>query len=103
MPKLAKGVALRLAEKAKEEKSKETSLHNKEKDNKNIRNKSTNIANNQQVGIKSIPNNNLQPATHNPTLMNRSGNGLRKPEVKLPKVPTIGNSSVSNTSMKAIW
>ena len=103
MPKLAKGVALRLAEKAKEEKSKEVSLHNKEKDNKNVRNKSTNIANNQQVGIKSIPNNNLQPAAQNPALMNRSGNGLRKPEVKLPKVPTIGNSSVSNTSMKAIW
>jgi hypothetical protein len=38
--------------------------------------------------------------------MNRSGNGIRKPEnagsVKLPKVPTIGNSSVSNSSIKVI-
>lgn len=36
--------------------------------------------------------------------MNKSGNGIRRPEVpvKLPKVSTIGNSSVSNTSMKAI-
>jgi|688.fasta_scaffold228647_1 hypothetical protein len=32
--------------------------------------------------------------------MNKSGN---VPPVKLPKVNTIGNSSVSNTSMKAIW
>lgn len=101
MPKLAKGVALRLAEKAKEEKSKEVSLPNK--DNKNVRNKSTNIPNSQQVGVKSIPNNNPQVPNQNPALMNRSGNGLRKAEVKLPKVPTIGNSSVSNTSMKAIW
>ena len=98
MPKLAKGVALRLAEKAKEEKVKEVSLQNKERDNKNVRNKSTNIPNNQQVGVKSTPATN-----QNPALVNRSGNGLRKPEVKLPKVPTIGNSSVSNTSMKAIW
>lgn len=101
MPKLAKGIALRLAEKAKEEKSKDASLQNKEKDNKNVRNKSTNISNNQQVGVKNITTNNQQPT--NPAIMNRSGNGLRKPEVKLPKVPTIGNSSVSNTSMKAIW
>lgn len=45
--------------------------------------------------------------SNNTAVINKSGNGVRKPEsvgmVKLPKVPTIGNSSVSNTSMKAIW
>lgn len=69
----------------------------KAKDNKNIRNKSTtNPPNPPAKG----------PATYN-GFNNKSGSGVRKPEsvgaVKLPKVSTIGNSSVSNTSVKAIW
>ena len=49
------------------------------------------------------------PSPNNPPQnMNKSGNGIRRPDnngpmVKLPKVSTIGNSSVSNSSMKAIW
>ena len=69
-----------------------------------MRNKSTNVSN-QQPAAKNIPstnNNNNSNNTSNTASMNRSGNGVRK-EVKLPKVPTTGNSSVSNTSMKAIW
>jgi hypothetical protein len=38
--------------------------------------------------------------------MNKSGNGIRRPEasgvVKLPKVSAIGNNNISNPSMKAI-
>jgi hypothetical protein len=63
-----------------------------------VRNKSTNVPNQQMA--KNTPSSNN---TSNTTSMNRSGNGLRKADVKLPKVPTIANSSVSNTSMKAIW
>jgi hypothetical protein len=110
MPKLAKSVALRLAEKAKEEKAKEASLQQERgKDNKNVRNKSTNIPSNQQVSRNPPSNHNVNnpPQSSNTAIMNRSGNGIRKPEnagmVKLPKVSTIGSSSVSNTSMKAIW
>lgn len=104
LPKLAKGVALRLAEKIKEEKAKDAVQQEKARDNKNVRNRSTNFPSNQQQSKNVISN-----PTTNPNIpaMNRSGNGIRKPEnpgiVKLPKVATIGNSNVSNTSMKAVW
>ena len=107
MPKLAKGVALRLAEKHKDDKAKEAALQlDKARNNKNDRNKSTNIPAQQQPK-NIIPNNNPNISLNaNIAVMNRSGNGIRKPEnvaiVKLPKVPTIASSSVSNSSMKAI-
>lgn len=92
MRKMAKGVALRLAEKIKTEKeaiSKEAAA----KDKNNNRNKST-------------TNSVHPPRGPDNTAMIRTGN-TRKPEsvgvVKLPKVSTIGSSSVSNTSVKAIW
>lgn len=92
MRKMAKAVALRVAEKAKEDKAKE--LAEKEKgNNKNFRNKrityspnsTTNASNNEQ--------------------RNQSRNGARKPEsvgmVKLPKVSTSGSNS-NNISAKGI-
>ena len=110
MPKLAKSVALRLAERAKEEKAKETSLQQERgKDTKNARNKSTNVPGSQPARNPNPTSSNVPPSNpgSNTALMNRSGNGVRKPEsggmVKLPKVSTIGSSSVSNSSMKAIW
>ena len=103
MPKLAKTVALKLAEKAKEEKSKEASLQ-QERMNKNVRNKSTNIPSNQQLGK---PGSNPSPTHPQMASMNKSGNAVRRADtngmVKLPKVGTVGGSSVSNSSMKAIW
>jgi len=88
MRKMAKTVALRLAEKAKEEKALELSKDEKSRNLKDNRNKS--ITNPQ-------PNSNNGP-------MNRSGNAIRKSDnfnlVKLPKVPAIGSS---NTSAKRIW
>jgi hypothetical protein len=78
LPKMAKTVALRLAEKAKEEKSKEGSLQQDRRDQKNIRNKSTNIPSNQQFnkGTNPSPTN---PTNPNIALMNRSGNGIKRP------------------------
>lgn len=68
------------------------------RDNKNNRNKSTNAPVN--VAKPVVP-------VSNTAIMNKSVNGVQKSEtpgqVKLPKVNTIGNSSVSNSSMKAIW
>lgn len=74
-------------------------MQEKNKDNKNIRNKSTNIPSNQP--------NKPQPPTSNTAIMNKSGNGIRKSDnlglgVKLPKVSSIASSNVSNTSMKTI-
>lgn len=65
-----------------------------------MRNRSTNM-----------PSNQVNKPPSNTTLVNRSGNVSKKPQstltaiVKLPKVGanTIGNTSVSNNSMKAIW
>lgn len=82
-------MALKLAEKAREERTKEASLQ-QEREQKNNRNRSTNIPNKGGSGQ---------------TLMNRSGNAVRRDNnglVKLPKVGTNG-SSVSNSSMKAIF
>jgi hypothetical protein len=97
MRKMAKGVALRLAEKVKaekDEKNKEAAALEKAKDkNNNARNKSTTNSVN-------------PPRAPNSIVVAKLGN-TRKPEsvgvVKLPKVSTIGSSSVSNTSVKAIW
>jgi len=75
MRKMAKTVALRLAEKAKEEKALELSKDEKSRNLKDNRNKSIT---NPQPNSKS-DNFNL---------------------VKLPKVPAIGSS---NTSAKRIW
>ena len=79
-------------------------MQDKNKDNKNVRNRSTNIPSNPPPQAKTS---NQAVTNTNIPAMNRSGNGLRKPEnvamVKLPKVPTVVNSSVSNSSMKAIW
>lgn len=75
LPKMAKTVALRLAEKAKEEKSKEGSLQQDRRDQKNIRNKSTNIPSNQQFNKGANPS----PTNPNIALMNRSGNGIKRP------------------------
>lgn len=69
MRKMAKAVALRLAEKAKEEKAKELQKDEKTRDNKNIRNRSTNIPSNY----------NATRGPSNTTTMNKSGSGLRKP------------------------
>ena len=77
-------------------------MQEKNKD-KNQRNKSTTNPNN----TNNSNNSNNKAPTSNTAYMNKSGNGVRKPEsvgmVKLPKVSTIGSSSVSNTSVKAIW
>jgi len=59
--------------------------------------------NKQHSGTMSNPSPNVPTQS-----MNKSGNGIRRtdvtgPMVKLPKVSTIGSSSVSNSSMKAIW
>lgn len=96
MRKMAKGVALRLAEKVKaekDEKTKEAAAQEKAKDKNNNRNKSTTNSVN-------------PPRGPNSAIMAKISN-TRKPEsvgvVKLPKVATIGSSSVSNTSVKAIW
>lgn len=106
MPKLAKTVALRLAEKAKDEKAKETSLQ-QQREQKNVRNKSTNIPSNTAVNKNGSAQSNPSPTNPNIPLMNKSGTGIKRPDnlgmVKLPKVSTIGSSSVSNSSMKAIW
>jgi len=74
MRKMAKSVALRLAEKAKEQKAKELSKEERGKDNnnKNIRNKSTNMGPN--VNYAKNPT----PPTNNPTFVNKSGYGARK-------------------------
>jgi len=109
MPKMAKQVALRLAEKVREEKMNEA-RQQKNQQNKNIRNKSTNIPSNHYINKQSSATSS-NPSPNNPQApMNKSGNPVRKPPtdpnaalVKLPKVATIGNSSVSNSSMKAIW
>ena len=108
MPKMAKKVALRLAEKVREDKVNEMKQQQKNQQNKNVRNKSTNIPSNHHLHKQhSAAQSNPSPS-HPPTSMNKSGNAIRRPPdnagiVKLPKVPTIGNSSVSNSSMKAIW
>ncbi len=66
------------------------------RENKNARNKSTNA-----------PTNTMKPPIGNTAAMNRSSNGVQKSDtpgqIKLPKVNTIANSSVSNSSMKGIW
>ena len=105
MPGLAKKVALRLADKAKEDKANELKAQQKNQGNKNIRNKSTNMPSSNMQMHKA---NSIGPNNPPSSSMNKSGNGIRRPVdnngmVKLPKVNTIGNSSVSNTSMKAIW
>jgi tubulin polyglutamylase TTLL9 len=98
MRKMAKTVALRLADKYKEDRAKEMQKDEK-KDSKNIRNKSTNAPSN-HTGKSNAP-------TSNTTIMNKSGNSVQKSDalgsIKLPKVNPTGNSSVSSTSMKAIW
>lgn len=70
----------------------------KAKDNKNTRNKSTNAPSN--TGKPPVP-------VSNTAIMNKSVNGVQKSDtpgqIKLPKVNPIGSSSVSNSSMKAIW
>lgn len=95
MRKMAKAVALRLAEKVKEDKAREKSREEKKDNNRNIRNRSINA-----------PQTQFKPPNSNTALVNKAGNTIRKPEgfgqVKLPKVSAVGNSSVSNTSMKAI-
>lgn len=74
--------------------------------NKNIRNKSTNIPSNQQLGKGAY---NPSPTHPHVASMNKSGNAIRRTDqthngmVKLPKVATVGGTSVSNSSMKAIW
>lgn len=97
MRKMAKTVALRLAEQAREERAREQQREEKARENKNARNRSTNIPSNQTI---------KPPSNSNTAIMNRSGNNIQKPEsqgqVKLPKVSNIVSSSVSNTSMKAI-
>ena len=108
MPKMAKQVALRLAEKVREEKLNEARQQQKNQQNKNIRNKSTNIPSSNQYLNKQTSATQSNPSPNNPqSSMNKSGNPIRRPpdnnNVKLPKVQTIGNSNVSNTSMKAIW
>ena len=109
MPGMAKKVALRLADKAKEDKANELKAQQKNQGNKNIRNKSTNMPPNNMNLHKAVSMGAGNPSPSNPpsSSMNKSGNGGRRPVdsgmVKLPKVNTIGNSSVSNTSMKAIW
>ena len=80
----------------------------KNQQNKNIRNKSTNIPSSNHYLNKQHSATQSNPSPNNPqTSMNKSGNPVRRPpdnnNVKLPKVTTIGNSSVSNSSMKAIW
>ena len=108
MPKMAKQVALRLAEKVREEKANEARMQ-KNNQNKNVRNKSTNIPSNHYLNKQNSATSS-NPSPNNPQSSINKGNPVRKPPtdpngglVKLPKVATIGNSSVSNTSMKAIW
>jgi hypothetical protein len=77
-----------LAEKSREERTKEISLQ-QEREQKNNRNKSTNMP---------------QKGGSGQALMNRSGNAVRKDNpglVKLPKVGPNGNN-VGNSSMKGI-
>jgi septum formation inhibitor MinC len=96
--KMAKTVALRLAEHAKEERAKEQQREEKARENLNARNRSNNAPSNHNIRP---PNASTSTGT-----MNRSGNNIPKPEsqgpVKLPKVNPISSSSVSNTSMKAV-
>ena len=107
MPKMAKTVALRLAEKAREEKANELKQQQKNQ-NRNVRNNSTNApsSNNHLRKQNSLNGPNHTSGSQPPQGMNKSNNVIRRVDngmVKLPKVSTIGNSSVSNTSMKAIW
>lgn len=112
MPKMAKTVALKLAEKVREDKAAELRQQQKNQNNKNIRNKSTNIPSNQHLSKQHSANQSTNQAGSNNPPMNKSGNVVRRMEngrmdnggnVKLPKVGAVSNSSVSNSSMKAIW
>lgn len=139
MPKMAKQVALKLAEKAREERAAQEKQQRNQPNQRNQRNQTnqpnqrTQINQRNQVNQPNQQNNRNQPTQQNKNIRNKSTNipssnhhlykeysdndsnetGInrnnivkRPPEggmVKLPKVSTIGNSSVSNTSMKAIW
>ena len=102
MRKMAKAVALRLADRAKEEKAKEAAQAERTRNGHNIRNRSTNPASSHYPNPVRTPSN---PNSTNPN--NRNATGVRKldsvGQVELPKVGAIGSSGVSNTSMKAIF
>ena len=103
MRKLAKKVALNLADRAREERANQAAQAERSRNANNIRNRSTNAPSSNNASQTRTPSN---PNNSNSSV-NRSGNGLRKPDnvgqVKLPKVGAIGSSGVSNTSMKGIW